>query len=436
MILKLQKFHHLLVNSEFAKNFFVLASGIGFSIVIQALAGPILTRMYLPQDIGIFTLFFNSIGLLSIMVTARSEMVIILPKTEDQAAALILASIIVSIIFSLIIMCGVTILYFTIKRHCAWLFFIPLACLFIGFFQISYCWLIRKKKFHISSLMKASQSILFIVMSFLFAFIFHSYWGIILSYVVEYVIVGSFALAIVVKIVRVYWRNYNIMTLFNFMKQYKKVLLYLNLADITEYFALYMPTFCLSMFFDSTTVGLYALAQIVTGAPVRLISTAVSDIFKQRASFEYSNGGQCNVIFIKVLILLTILASALSVIFFMVAPYIFNLVFGSAWKASGEYARILTVMMFFQFIVSPLNNNMFLISEKTKLKFFMQCYLIGSNFLSFWCGYYIFHSIKMSLILFVISNSVKYLIELVISYKLCFGASFTYGGKSLAEFKL
>jgi O-antigen/teichoic acid export membrane protein len=418
----MRKRYNLLIKNDFFRNSFTLISGTSFSIFIQILASPVLTRIYSPAEFGAFALFFSVVTFLSVIITAKYELTIILPKEDAESAALVLISMVTSFIFSMIILCGsVIVIFMEITNYGLWLYFVPLVCLFIGFFQSGYYWLIRKKKFRILSVAKILQSLVTMTLSVLFAFILYGYWGLILGYVIGQIVASLFVFAIVVGEIKVYWVRVNMSVLFKLIKRYKNFPLYLNFAGLVENFAAQLPTFLLSAFFGKAVVGFYSLAQRVTRVPISVISASVGDVFRQRASFEYTSKGECRKIFVKIFLVLITLASIPFIVFFIIAPGLFNLVFGVEWMIAGEYARILTAMLFLQFVVSPLSN-MFVIAEKQKIDFVMQVYLIVVSFLSLWCGYYFFHSVKMSLLLFTIVYSTKYLFELVMSYRFSLGA--------------
>ncbi|HBS51470.1 MAG TPA: hypothetical protein DEA62_00520 [Coxiellaceae bacterium] len=417
----MRKFYNLFIKSEFLKNSYFLIGGSSSAVLIQALGSPFLTRLYSPTEFGIFALFFSVVTFLSVIVTAKYELTIILPKDDADSAFLVLLSIIAATVLSLITLCiSAVIIFMNFFESDLWLYFVPFVCLFVGFFQSSCYWLIRQKRFRILASIRILQSVAIIALSILFAFVLPRNFGLILGYAIGQLVASISIFMMVVKDVKVYWREANIAVLLKLIKRYKNFPLYSNLSGLIESFAAQMPIFFLTAFFGKGVAGFYSLAQRVTRVPVSVISTAVGDVFRQKASSEYAIRGECRAIFIKVFLSLTALAIVPCITFFFIAPYLFNLVFGAGWKVAGEYARILTGILFLQFIVSPLSN-MFIIAEKQKVDFAMQIYLIIVSVFSFWCGYYFFHSAKLALIFFTFAYSTKYLFELFVSYRFSLG---------------
>jgi O-antigen/teichoic acid export membrane protein len=415
------RFYNLITKSSFLKNSSILFGGTCLSILIQVLATPILTRLYSPKEFGAFALFFSIVTFLSIIITAKYELTVLLPKDNVDGAALVLISIIISFIFSSIILCGIFI-FVEIFKFNIWLYLVPLTCLFIGFFQSGCYWLIRQKKFVSLAKIKIMHVFITVISSVLLSFILTDYWGLMIGYAAGYVITGSVVLVIIFQEIKKHWADIDGMSkLLKCMRRYRDFPLYSNITGLIEIFSAQLPTFLLTSFFGVSTVGFYSMAQRVTNVPVRAIAAAIGDVFRQKASSEYTNQEGCKGLFLKVLVLLTTLAIISFSIFFVIAPELFELVFGKEWRISGEYARIVTGMLSLQFIVGPLSN-MFMIAEKQKISLIIQIYLLIGSSIALWFGYYYFHSVKMCLVLYTIVYCVKYLFELIMSYKFSLGA--------------
>lgn len=416
----MQKFYRLFVGGDFFKHSLVLIGGTGFSILLQVLASPILTRLYSPADFGIFAIFFSIATFFSVIINAKYEQTILLPGSDNDSFLLVFIAIIISTACSCLIMFAVVVIL-TFKMFVAnqWLYLLPITCFFIGIFQSGYYWIIRNKKFRLLSALRVIQALIIIIFSIVLFFVVPGFWGMILGYVVGQVVVGLIILCLLFRDARKYLKDISVTKGIKLIKRYKNFPLYSGLSGLTENLSAQLPVF-LSTIIDKATVGYYSLAQRVTRVPISVISTAIGDVFRQRASFEYVGRGNCRVIFMRVFWLLLSVSIVPAVIFFMFAPELFSWIFGVKWMVAGEYARIFTVRFLLQFIVNPLGN-MFIVAEKQKIDFGMQIYLLIANVLSFWCGYYLLHSVKIYFILLTAFYSFKYFFELIMSYKFSLG---------------
>ena len=70
-----------------------------------------------------------------------------------------------------------------------------------------------------------------------------------------------------------------------------------------------LPVFLISNYFDTVTVGVYSLSIKILEIPARFIGSAIGGVFKQRASNDYHNLGNCNSIFLKTSLTLLLISA-------------------------------------------------------------------------------------------------------------------------------
>ena len=92
-----------LLKSNYYRNAFTLISG---SVIAQLfLFGitPVLSRIFTPEDFGLYASFLAVVGILSILATFRYELAILLPEKSREAMHVFILATIISVIFSLFI---------------------------------------------------------------------------------------------------------------------------------------------------------------------------------------------------------------------------------------------------------------------------------------------------------------------------------------------
>ncbi len=136
----------------------ILAQVIGFIIY------PILTRMYAPEDFGLFNLFTSVVGVLVIIATAEFQYAIVLPKEENKARATVHLSLLLLIIASLII--GLSIPFaqpiadlFKAPDLAHYWWLLPFSVLGLGLWNILSYWYIRRSSFTRVSGYQITQSL-------------------------------------------------------------------------------------------------------------------------------------------------------------------------------------------------------------------------------------------------------------------------------------
>ena len=203
--------------------------------------------------------------------------------------------------------------------------------------------------------------------------------------------------------------------IFKVLKRYKNFP-FANLpAMLVNLLANQIPQLLLNTF-GQAIVGYFAMSQKVLGSPVTLFSTSVSHVFKERASSDYRNKGNCRPIFVKTFKSLFLISIVPFILLFIFAPMIVPIIFGAEWVEAGVYIRALTLMYFFKFTVSPLSY-VVVIAERQKLNLFLQIILLILTAGSIYYGIYKNNPLS-SVIFYSISYSLVYLVFLFISYKL------------------
>ena len=154
----------LLNKSDFFKNVTTLITGTVIAQLIPLLLRPVLSRIYSEEEFGTFTIYLSIIGILGSVGNLKYEGSIVLPDTDKKASALVLGSLIVSLLFSvvwllvfLIFENNIIEIYPNIAKIKFWGLLIPLAIFVISSNRVLNYWLIRQKAFRAASVNKLAR---------------------------------------------------------------------------------------------------------------------------------------------------------------------------------------------------------------------------------------------------------------------------------------
>ena len=86
--------------SEFNKNVFTLFTGQIIIQVISFFVGFIITRLYLPEQIGVYSLFIGITTILTIISTGRYDAAIVVEEDDGKVKSLLVLSLIISLFFN------------------------------------------------------------------------------------------------------------------------------------------------------------------------------------------------------------------------------------------------------------------------------------------------------------------------------------------------
>lgn len=400
-------------------------TGTSIAQAIPIAISPILTRLYSPEEFGVFAIYMAFASIISVLVTGRYELAILLPKKDSDAINIVALSIGLNCIISSALLFIIIIFNSPITQLLGtpeisnWLYFVPATTFFSGTYQSLNYWSNRKghyKRMAVSRMLQNGGSST--------GQLGGGYLGIGATGLVGGQLTGQvLSTAILARLIHqediVLIRKVKKNKTFALAKKYSSFPKYLIAAHGLNTGSSQIPVILLSIFFNSATSGFYTLTQRVFGAPMSLVAGAIGDVFRQEASHAYAYTGNCKAIYeksFKRLLAISILPFS---IFFFIAPQIFSWIFGDAWKISGEYAQILTPMFFLRFLTSPLSA-MFMIAEKQKLDLFWQIVLFIMVGTSFLIGSSQANA-HFSLIIFCTSYCIMYAANGFISYRLSAG---------------
>lgn len=332
----------------------IIAQGIQLGI------SPVLTRIYGPNEFGVFALYMSVASLFSIVATGRYEMAIMLPANDDDAANLLALSLMISAGISLVALLVVSVFGENLaaalgdRRVAPWLYLIPVSIMLTGSYQAFNYWSNRNKKYR-----RLSGSRVIQYGSAAVANMGLGLWGWGVGGLVGGSIFGQ-----LLSTLSLGWqakrddlglrRRMNAESLKANAKRYKDFPLINSLHAFIDVAQTSGANFIISHFFGQGILGQYSLTMRILKAPLYLIGASLSQVFLQKATEVHNQKGDLQVMVRKAAGGLVLTALPIFTLIYLAAPALFSLVFGERWRVAGEYARILSPWLFMNFVVSPL----------------------------------------------------------------------------------
>jgi O-antigen/teichoic acid export membrane protein len=173
-----------------------------------------------------------------------------------------------------------------------------------------------------------------------------------------------------------------------------------------------LPLFMIGMHHGALAAGLFALTQRVLSAPSAFVASSVLEVFKREAVHQFESAGNCREVYRATFKALSLLAVPPALILLLFAPRLFGWVFGPAWQAAGELARILAPLCYLNFIASPLSY-VFFVAGRQKMELLWQVALFLMTASVFLAP----ATLQQSVLAYAIGRSVLYLVYLAMSYQ-------------------
>ena len=381
----------MLPKSEFSKNVLTVMTGTGMAQAITILCSPILTRIFTPEEFGVFYLFSALADILVIFATGRYELAILIPEDKKEAANTFWGAGFLATIFSILLF--IFIYFFNVNigfwlrepKISVWLYLLPPFILIRGWMVSFHYWHNRHKRFKIITGSKIAESSTNVGSRIGLGILNFGTGGLVIG-----TLLGRLATLLT------YWFYFIKNDQKDFPKP-KKTAIQKQLQHFKNFpknmvpagffnaSSTQLPNILINIFYTATVVGHYGFMNRIVRTPLSVIGRSFEEVFKQKASEELQQIGHCKNIFYTTLKRLFGIAVIPFLVFYFAAPTLFEFVFGQKWLVAGEYAQIFTIPLFLNFIASSLSS-IFYLKEKTqifsRLSFLQLSLVIFAFFLS------------------------------------------------------
>jgi O-antigen/teichoic acid export membrane protein len=399
--------------STFTFDVLKIVLGTTIAQMLSIIAAPILTRLYTPQDFGVFALFVSFSGILGAIACLRYEYAIMLPETEGEAANLLIISIIlacsISLISFFVFWLGRQFIaeWLQIESISSYLWLIASSVLVTGVFQALNYWNSRTKNFAQLSIAKIVGSVVTTAFMLGLGFAGHGTSGVMIGSSIVGQVVTTIILGIQIyrEHAKLFRESICLQGMTTTIKRYRKFLYYDTWSTLLNVTSWQLPIFMLSLFFSSKVVGFYSLGYRILQMPMSLIGNAIAQVFFQRAVSAKAKG-TLNSLVEQVFRQLVTLSLFPLLVLCLVGKDLFFVIFGPNWIESGIYVQILSIWAFFWFISSPLS---ILFSSIEKQEYMLRWNTINfcTRFASLWIGG-ILQDARIAIILFSSSGVFVY----------------------------
>lgn len=386
----LSRYRERLKNNVFFQNILVVAGGNTVAKLIGILATPIITRLYTPEDYGIYTVFMSIIAITGSVVTLRYSVTIPLAKEEKTADNLIKLCLFVTFSLSLLWLLVVAIFkgqisdHFQIDNLQHFLWLIPIVFLGKGIYETLNSWAIRNKGFKLITRTKVSQSVSSSVVKIGFGLLKVAPLGLLIG-VIAQEIAGIGSLFSKMRNVKPdFFKRNSLKDIKTVAIRYKDFPLIQSWSQFLLASGAQLPVILLGLYYDNQVVGVFGLAMSMISLPMDLIGQSVAQVyFAEIAKIGKENSVKIynlSISLIKKLFIVGLFPVGLLIAF---GPWVFKLVFGPEWLDAGVYARFLSILILTRFISSPIAN-IFNVYEKQSLQLTLNIVRVVLVFVAFY----------------------------------------------------
>ncbi|MCP3420656.1 lipopolysaccharide biosynthesis protein [Nocardioides pinisoli] len=335
----------------------VIVSGTLVAQLLVLAAYPILTRVFTAAEFGAYALVYAVANLFFPLAALRVDALVPLPRSEDEAIDLVgfglRAAAGVGLLGTAVVLLVQAWLFGGGEGSWRWLWAaVPLTAL-VAAFQVVNAWAIRRGRFGAIARRSVLQAAVMVSIQVAAG----------LGGAVAGGLLAGLSVAFVVSIVALVVGSglpREVLTLRRGdLHGRAGAAASLSLAGVLNGAGLQAPVLLVSAFFGLGAAGQFALAQQAIAVPAALVGQAVSQVFLSRLSAHVRETGESGrTIFLAATRPLLLLAVPAGLAALLLAPAVFPIVFGDAWRVSGEMVAALSVSLAAQLVGAPLSQTL------------------------------------------------------------------------------
>lgn len=407
-------------NNKFFKSILLVSGGTALAQILNVLTSPLITRIYSPEEYGVFTIFTSFLMVFSFS-SLKYELAIPIAKKDSEAINIMGLSIatlttITILISVLLFFKGEQILTaFNAEPIIDYKYFISLGMFFYGLYMILLQWLYRRKNFKKVSSTKITQSTMGNITKVLLGFVGVGPIGLLLGKIINES-AGFFSIFnLINKKEKHLFKMLKFREMRRLAKRYINFPLYQAPSACFLHFRNQLPVFFIAPLFGSETVGYYGLANTIIKIPMMLIGQSVMDVFyAEIASLGKDNSKYIRSLTSKLIKKLLIIGVFPFIVLFIGGPFLFSIFFGPEWYEAGIFARILSIYVFASLVLSPVSK-IFEVYEKQNYKLLIDVVSFIMVFTLFLFADIFMFGPYLTLLLFSIIMTILYIVTYIIA---------------------
>lgn len=391
-----------------------LTLGNGAAKIIGAISIPVLTRIYSPEDYGVLSVFSSLVLIFAPILTLRYVLATPLPRRDGVAMNLLILSAVLSLIMAiavcLVLWIAGPILFAALSMEVLipWTWLVLLGLIGSSGYEMLSMWATRKKFYRSMAQTLAFQGVLGAVSKVLLGALGLKPLGLLIGQVISSSAGIGYFMRQFIKEFRSNLRFISWKRLKSVAYIYRGFPIYRLPSQLLLNFSTQAPALMVAAIYDAEIAGYLGLAFMALALPMSLLGRTMSQAYYAEISSIGRRKPQVvRDLTYKVIVRLLGFSIGPAVILLFFGPEIFSMVFGNAWRVSGEIASILAIYLVFQFLQAPVAHILY-VFEGQKILLFLNVQRSVLTLLCFVFAHYRGLDYKGAILLYSVALSIHY----------------------------
>ena len=402
-----------LKGNRFAGNVLKLAGGTALGQGLVVVSTPVITRLYTPAEMGILGIFMAFVGFLSVGVGLRYEIAIVSAQDDREANHLLVASLFfvlpTSIFAGLVMWVMISYNLLSYGMLPVWsAIAAAMTLLATGFFSSLRYWHVRRNDFAGVSRALVFQGFGRSVIPIVLAWGQVGWVGLLFGEVAGRVLGIGRLMRGAGPAIKEAIRPFDLAYYGSMLKRHWKFPAIVLPSSLLDSLGAMLPLPVLAFFYGPAAAGQFLLVQRLSQLPAGLISASVGDVFHSHLAEAYRNDpNQIKAILWKVVKKLGTISTLIYLPLALVAPFVFGIIFGQKWAATGVLVSILAPVSLLGMVVSPVSRLLFVVN-RSELKLLIDGVRLCVPIFGIWGMHTMGYDFWYSVAVFSVLSSLNY----------------------------
>lgn len=349
-----------------------LASGTGLGQLISVCISPVLTRIYAPEDFGIFSVYLSIFSMLLIASSLKLELTIPIVKTERRATTMFISAFFILVTITGVILTATILWGLTVSVRTghpgleALLMILPFAILGGGLYKILNFYALRILAYKRIAITRLQQSLTFSATQVLFGLIGPSAFALALAHASAR-FVGCLSLWRIARLpVLAERQRFSVRFARKLIYRYRRYPMISTVAGIVNAMGVHVPPVLIAFFYGPALAGFVALSNRIMSQPLTLIGQSVSQVYTGEASAKLRiNPRTLHKFYVQNTRSLLVTGILIIIPICLVIHPAVILIFGAQWADTATVIQILATMYIAQMVVVPLAQTLSILERQT-----------------------------------------------------------------------
>lgn len=338
-----------------------LGAGVAFGQLLVVLVSPLLSRLFSPEQFGVYAIIVAISAVVTVVSTGRLELAVPVAETDRGARDALLLGMLYLLVGTLaitVVVVVATVLGQQVVPIGAELLLVPAFAFFAGLFELASAYLVRRRRYAAA----ARRSVLLNgTMASTQVGLGAAGWsaGLSIGHVISRLIGAWYALHVGGIRIRRDLRGLQRSGVRRVARRTSHFPIVLAPSALVNAVGAQAPVLLFGLLLGPAAAGLLGFTQRVLGAPVALLGQSLAQVYTaESASSLRTRTRDTRMLFLRSSAILLATATALGIAIYTLSPPLFGPIFGEEWVEAGGIAQALSIGVAAQMVAVPLSQTL------------------------------------------------------------------------------